>query len=166
MSSSLAVKQQMIIEYWYRIILNLNYSIDNIWKIITEFAKEYERFDTKFCYKGLIIESEGLIIGKISTNRSEAQSGFGSIIAKSGLKYHWKIKYIKGKSLTDINLGIIEYNKYKENLRDMWWNKKYGFSYYCKSGLIYNLESKKYGDKYTIGDIIDIWVDLKDEYQL
>ena len=46
------------------------------------------------------------------------------------------------------------------------WNKDHGYSYWCISGQLYHRSvngAKDYGDPYDEGDIIDIWLDLRDD---
>ena len=39
----------------------------------------------------------------------------------------------------------------------------YGYSYWSGNGKLYNCQVKNYGDPYGQNDIIDIWVDLRDD---
>ena len=75
-------------------------------------------------------------------------------------------KSIKYKCSTDINLGIVEANKWKDAMGEYWWWQHYGFSYYS-NGMIYRQSgSQKYGDKIKVNDIIHIHLDLKDDYDI
>ena len=93
---------------------------------------------------------------------------FGTVIAKMGHLYHWKLKVIEMKDEC-LNFGIIEANKCEECLKTgtPWYLRSYGYSYFGGNGNIYHRAktngSWPYGDKYGVDDIIDIWLDLRDK---
>ena len=154
----------MILEYWFRVLIGSDISIDDISKITVAFANEFEMFDESLSHKSLKIEIEGQIIYKDEHEWSSA-NGFGNFIASKGRIYHWTIKVIEALD-QHLNIGIIEADAWKETLKKQnWWNSSYGYSYYGADGELWHdaQQGKVYGESYTAGDIIHIWVDLQDE---
>ena len=162
-----AVKQ-LIIECWFRKLIELELSIEDIAKIIIEFADEYEQFDPEKTSKDLKLENDNLdvylpTIASLLTARS-----FGLLDATPGRKYHWKIKILDEMSG---NIGIIEADKYISFSKgtDGWWYYPYGYAYYSGKDLYNDYENTTYivyGEEYDVDDIIDVWLDLKDNYDL
>ena len=69
----------------------------------------------------------------------------------------------------DINLGIIEAGKCDKVSRNAgWWNTDYGYSYWSNDDEVFhNNDFYDYGDAFGKDDIIDIWLDMKqDQRQL
>ena len=66
----------------------------------------------------------------------------------------------------EMNIGVIEIGAYINPQNVGWYVKKWGYSYYASSGNFWNGEPKTYGDDHGQGDIIDVWLDLKDKYEL
>ena len=167
MSSSQEVRQ-LIIEYWCRILLSFStsFSIDDIAKIIVEFGNEYEQFDATVSgtgMKGTTIEfgEDNLTAKFLGYN----ESAFGLIEAVPGCIYHWKIKLIEvgGHS---VNIGIVEADKMETQDAAYFWGYEYGYSYYKDGQTWHNNKGKYYGDPIGKDDIIHIWLDLKDKYDL
>ena len=80
--STTAERQIIVLEYWFRILIGSDISIENIFKIALEFAKDYEKFTfiTSLSHDSLKIEDDGRILSKTSHNIQEC-STFGKIIA-------------------------------------------------------------------------------------
>ena len=162
----------MIVEYWFRVSVKSEISIQDVAKVVAEFARMYERFDASLSHKEMKIENEGQLIYPAS--KSTLASAFGTMMVTPGNKYHWKLKVI-GDDIKGINIGIIESQECSKSKSDYWWCKEYGFSYHSKNGWLYHRvitdgslrgSSKQYGDRYGDNDVIDIWLDLKDKYEL
>ena len=162
--STTAQRQFIVLEYWFRILVGSDISIEDIFKIILEFAKEYEKFTfiPSLSHDSLKLEDDGRILSKTSYNHHEC-STFGSIITKPGNSYHWKIKVIKMGD-DHLNIGIIEADKCELSLEtgNKWFSTSYGYSYWAGNGKVYHSSSKNYGDAFGAGDVIDIWLDLRD----
>ena len=66
-----------------------------------------------------------------------------------------------------LNIGIVEADK--AGVYTGWWIEKYEYSYF-QNGSIYsgNLDGYKlsYGHEQKAGDIIELWLDLKDNFDL
>ena len=161
MSSS--AQRKIIVEYWFRVLIGLDILVDDILKIALKFAKEYETFSNS----SLRFEDDGRILCKTAYNGEEC-STFGAVIAKPGHLYHWRIKVMEKKKDNHLNIGIIEANKFEYCLEvdDPWYITPYGYSYFAGDGFIYNETESNcywpYGDAYGEDDIIDIWLDLRD----
>lgn len=159
MSSS--AHKVMIIEYWYRVLSGSSFSIVNISKIIIEYCKEYEQFDKDLTHQSLELDDEGLILCKDAHNAAGCISSFGKIIAKPGYKYHWKIETVESERY-DGNIGIVEADQVIET-NGLWWGTQYGWSYFTDQAVYHGTKHHIYGDSYiTKGDIVDIWLDLKE----
>ena len=158
----------LIIAYWFRILISESIGIDNISSIISNFAEEYEHFESSLVHEEIMIEDEGeTLLNKPEISHSR-RSAFGSIIAKPGNKYHWKVHVVSGCS--SINIGVIEADEAHKNVDKYWWNQGYGYSYF-QVGLLFNgyldeNDDPSYGGYISDDDIIDVWLDLKDHYQL
>ena len=63
-----------------------------------------------------------------------------------------------------LNLGIVSIDYSKQNyFQTSWWNKPNSYSYLSNNGWLYSGNpSRKYGEIYGTDDIIDIWLDLRD----
>ena len=158
----------LIIAYWFRIMISRLIVIDNISSIISKFAEQHEHFKSSLVHKEIMIENEGKTLLNTAETRLGRKSAFGSIIAKPGYKYHWQVHVVSGVS--DINIGVIEADKAQKSVDKYWWNEGYGFSYFFL-GQLYNGnwdedDDRSYGRILGDGDIIDVWLDLKDHYQL
>ncbi len=135
------------------------------------YYREFELFDKDLIMKELKVDDEYKIMS--TDNINVGGSAFGTNIAMKGRKYHWKVKVERDneKCYEAINIGIIEENKAKEHLAGdkAWWRQNYGYSYYNR-GTIWNAECRRHGNNYggliLAGDIIDIWLDLKDDNSL
>ena len=163
MSSS--VEKELIVQYWYRILLESQFSIEDITTIIIEFANEYEQFNALLKHADIELDNENTTI--FTTKRDvvsrERCSTFGTIIANPGRKYHWKLE-LMGVSHEMVNIGITEDDKCENMLDEFWWNEPWGYSYYGYSGNFFHgtAKEKTYGERFGAGDIVDIWLDLKD----
>ena len=161
----------LLIDYWFRILLCVTFSIDDISKIISQFAEEHEEFDASLTHPRINIADDNQTISiKISQTDSGQRfyrfSAFGAIVAVPGRKYHWKLqtkkKYLK---FGNILIGVIEAEQCKDTQLGSWWGEKFGYVYGPR-GILYNGSSKIFGygngKKYATGDCFDIWLDLKD----
>ena len=169
---STSKERQLIFEYWFRIIIGSDISIQDISNITLKFGEKYEMFDSSLSHKSIEIQNDGQLLF-LSASLCKKISGFGTVTAKSGYRYHWKLKLF-GDNVQYINIGIIEADKCSANTSNSWWITEYGYSYWSGDGEIYHDWSqqgifrnhKHYGKSYGKDDIIDIWLDLKDENQL
>ena len=169
---SSAQAKVLIIECWFRKLLSCSFSIDDIAKIVLEYAKEFELFDKDLIHSDLKVDDEYRTIS--NSKMSFGKNAFGTNIAVTGYKYHWKVKIEKDISGHSpyINIGIIEADRACEWLSGGWWRKTFGYSYF-KSGTIWNgklplgsVGSRRYGQEHYADDIIDMWLDLKDNNDL
>ena len=161
--------RKLVFEYWFRVIIDCDISVAEISKIASGYAAEYEMFNKSLINTNVKIEEDGQMMYLYEHADKDWSSSFGTITARSGNKYHWRLKLI-GSDVRFINIGIIEANICKLHTDTTWWNTEYGYSYYSGDGMIYhnfkaNDYCKDYGESYQ-DDIIDIWLDLKDNYQL
>ena len=162
-------KRALIIEYWFRISLKgyKSYSIENISNVIINFAIEFETFDPSLIHSLLTLNDNKSIVSLVRGN-GWANSAFGTTLAISGRKYHWKIKILTDTE--DINIGIIEATELNDDPRfdNYWWCKQYGYTYYANDGTKWNnSDDCEYGDKYGgKDDIIHVYLDLKDNITL
>eukprot|EP01084_Bolivina_argentea_P282959 484486_1 len=150
----------LIIEYWLRTLFAHPCFFDDPTKIITEFAHEYEQFESfETSRLSLKKKNNGLTLYKYDSI-DDNYNGFGKIIATKGRIYHWELKI----TTTDeryLNIGIVEADAFH------WYDITY--CYYNTAGNFYDYGSKKcvpYGDTYTSNDIIDVWLDMANKYEL
>ena len=163
--------KKLVFEYWFRVIIGCDISVAVISKIASEYAAEYEIFDAALIDTKLKIEEDGQTL-RLPEYDDEDLSSFGIVTATPGNKYHWRLELIR-MDVGFVNLGIIEANKCDDYTNTAWWLTEYGYSYYSGDGGIYhkftgnvtNTVYKDYAESYK-DDIIDIWLDLKDNYQL
>ena len=174
--SSSSHQRRLIIEYWFRVILYNDISIANISKIALDFGAEYETFDRALSYKGILIEN-GTLAFKEGKGWGD-WSVFGIIVATAGNMYHWKIKLSapleRENAYISLNIGIIEADKCEQYQKLSWWTEV-GISYFssCGSIFLYDEVTKEckyheYGKGFEEEDeiIMDIWLDIKDKYEL
>ena len=158
--------REFVISYWYRTTTASfeSFSIEDIIKIIIEYGQPIEKFVASTVHQQLIIENEGRIL-RDHKNSGSQLSGFGSFTAKPESKCHWRVKIVNDRTST--NIGIIEASKYAENKSTGWWWCKFGFSLF-HNGKIYSsgVVREYQADTYHKGDIIDVWLDLKDNFDL
>ena len=166
---STSVERELIIEYWYRILINLSLEIKDICSIINEFGDEYEIFDPSLIHQKLDISDEGMTVSKaVDPNSRPKCSAFGSIIANPGRKYHWKFQVLKAtpaQNMLFVNIGVIEDGEAVQGALDhYWWTESYGYSFFS-SGSVWNNHKSftpdGYTDKMEFEDEIHVWLDLK-----
>ena len=165
---SASEQRKIIVEYWFRVLIGSDISIDDILKIALRFAKEYEKFSYHplLSEEALMIEDDGRIVRKTTFNFQECNT-FGTVTAKQSHLYHWKIKVMEMQD-NFLNIGVVEANKCEQCLstNNAWYFESFGYSYYAGDGKIYHKKKLRscwsYGDKYGVDDIIDIWLDLRD----
>ena len=160
--------RELIVEYWYRTLLSISLSIDDITKIIVEFGEEFERFEETLRSKKVKIKDNGKLISQ-TKDEYHCHNAFGLFNATPGSKYHWKVQIKPGLFTFKANIGIIEANKCEESLPDLiWCCIGRGYAYYSHDGNIFHdtFLGKKYGETYTDNDVIDIRLDLKDDYMV
>lgn len=164
------VRHQIIIEYWCR-TLN-KYIITDIVELIKDYSKVFESFDKLLSDTILTFNEDRTIMSrkKDDGDQSGWKNGFGTVIAKPGRCYEWKIDIIEHKSdireTGDIFIGIIEADKCDEdhsykNL--FFFHHNYAIAYLSDSGHYYTGKDivKFKDDPYGVGDIIGIHLDLK-----
>eukprot|EP01084_Bolivina_argentea_P255466 429691_1 len=160
--------QTLIANNWFRKCMPEK-QIDNtpFAQIIAYFAKEIEIFDVSFAnecdYK---IGNNGLILNGYKSCDNERKFGnFGTIIAKIGNKYHWKLKLVKGA--WNMFIGIVESDKVCVNTYKLY-EKGVGYLWYGGGTLYYNQTSQTMGNEMILYHpcTIDIWLDFKDKYEV
>ena len=160
----------MIIEYWFRTLIVSSFSVDDITNIMLEFGKEIEKFERKFVNEHIMIDNNGRTLSKTQHAGGSTISGFGQFTAVPGGKYHWKLKIMSneydGNKMPNANIGIVKANKYEKSMKGGWFETDYGYSYYIWNGKIYHNGNGgcDYGQKIIDNEIIDIWLDLEDNY--
>ena len=88
-------QRKVIVEYWFRVLIGLDVSINDILKITLKFAGDMKNFCIILIYlMALQFEDDGIVVSKITHNYRECTT-FGTVIAKPGHLYHWKIKVVK-----------------------------------------------------------------------
>ena len=173
-------EREMIIEYWFRILCASSFSIGDIMKIIMAFGDEYETLDPTVSHKDFIIDDEKNIFIMKDHEVGGTRTGYGTIVANPGRIYHWKLRINKmvseHTSYQRVNIGVIEASLATRKTQSTFWFTSNGYSYYNHSGDVYSgsfskdggsggysrERSKRYGDKYGENDVIDMWLDLKD----
>ena len=151
---STAHEKVLIFEYWFRVIVGVDISIENISKIAAEYAHEHEMFIESLTCGEVSIENDGKVLTTKSDTHSQA---FGSAIASRGRKYHWEIKVID-TGFQNLNVGIVKSDAdVSKSIKDKpFWTEKTGYSYYSMSG-IYNdgdkceWDADQYDNRDTIG---------------
>ena len=161
-------QRQLVIEYWFRILIGECITIDDISNIINDFGNVYDKFDPDSSSNSVTFENNDSMITFHQTTNSDTCNVFGTEVAKPGKMYHWKLKLGElGEKY--LNVGIIEADKCEvEQDSADWWNNAYGFAYYLVDGDIWNNgEFINYGEQCEMGDIIVIYLDLRDnKYEL
>ena len=133
------------------------------------YYREFEVFHKDLVHEKLQVDDQNKVI--TNTNRCVG-SAFGGNIVIKGRKYHWRIKVQKisnaDKYGQRVNIGIIEADKVKGNLNQGWWNLSCGYSYYSGGRLYHGcqISGQAYGTAIKSGDIMDVWLDLKDNNTL
>ena len=168
----------MIFEYWFRVLIGSDISIQNISNITVEFAAELDMFEASLCHKKIKIENEGKLISK-TTSYANSCSAYGTFTASPGKKYHWKLHVIQceDRGLNQMNIGIADANQAPKLLDQSWWHEKNGYSYFSGNGQMYHKKrgtdtsrfdygGYSFGEKYGTNDIIDICLDIKDKNEL
>ena len=80
----------LIFEYWLRVLIGSDITIQDISQIASDFGDKYEIFDKTLSHQDMIIENDTLAF--IESEIYGEFSVFGAIEAESGNMYHWKIK--------------------------------------------------------------------------
>ena len=106
MATSSDVQREMIIEYWYRKLLSISYSIQHIATIIIEYAKEYDEFEPLLSSIGMGFADDNLTAFFPKDRCDFMLMALGKETANPGYKYNWKIKLIEAE--TRPNIGITD----------------------------------------------------------
>ena len=165
-------QRELIIEYWYRALLSISYSLNDIVKIIIEFGKIMDRFDKELVHKSITMNHDGSELSKIKQFKKQTMANsnaFGTFTATPGRIYRWKLKMMKivdKTSYLDVDIGVIEADE-ATSLYKRWCCYADGYSY-NKNGKIYHYSyaGTSYGQQYTENDIIDVLLDLKAAYDI
>ena len=166
MSTTSNSERKLIVEYWYRTLISVSLSFDDIAKIIIAYGKALERFDKSLVDKKIILNHDELMLSKLH-GRQDFKNGFGTFIAGPGQKYHWRIKLMnQDTNSIKVNIGIIEKDYVNLNW-ELWCCSGFGYSYYT-DGKIYHdsYNGDRYGEPFGVNDVIDVWVDLKKYYAI
>ena len=159
----MSTKQErlLVIEYWFRVLIDDCITIDDISNIINDFGNIQDKFDPELSSDLVTIENDGTAITLGEESGWNIHNAFGTEVAKPGKMYHWKFKLLElGEKY--LNIGIIEADKCNKDTTD-WWNHIFGFAYYIGSGNFWNGNGgMPYGEECEKNDIIDIWLDLRD----
>ena len=162
-------EKALIFSHWFRKLIDAEFSVADICKIVVEFGKEYETFDEtsllSISWMVQIMDNGDTVYQKANENRR--CSVFGKMKAYPGRMYHWKLKIIE---MTDfaLNIGVIEANKISDNVLKDLWNRSFGYSYFAVNCYFYHYGKgetpiyKTYGEECGKGDLrFDIWLDLR-----
>ena len=174
MSHVASMERQLIVANWFRKLIEFDLSIQDISKIIIELGDPYEQFDPEETNKYLKLDNDNLDVNLTSEHDEfvlVVVSSFGLTETSPGHKYHWKIQALDG--MKGGNVGIIKANacsSYKYETNANWWGDTAGYAYYSVTGALYHnyqrTSSRPYADGFGTNDIIDVWLDLKDNYTL
>ena len=149
-------KRALILEYWFRVVMGSDVSIKDISKIVLRFADPYEAFD-KSTNWGIKVEKSGTLLSKLELTLNWLNV-YGTVIAKEAALYHWQLKVIDFDEPSGLNIGIATANT---RHYQGWAPSSY---LYCnEDGKLWH-ESRRndYGDSFGKGDIIHVWLNLKD----
>ena len=125
----------------------------------------YDEFHESLNTELISIENNGITSICKGKSSGRVQSAFGKLIVCPGMKYYWKIKLIEIEDGC-LCIGVVESDK-PFMATSLWWNKSWGYAYYCSAGHLFNDDWRKYGEELSNnGDIIEIWLDLKDDYTM
>ena len=155
----------LITEYWYRTLLGTAFSINDITKIIAEFAEESDVFDTEISHKNIKLSEQDSIAHKEVDPDDVLKiplSGFGTMTAIKGRKYHWKLHIMKSEEKASLNIGILNAKECKTSNNQFWWWNNNGYSYYDDGQLYHKGRVRSYGEPFDIGDTIHVHLDLKE----
>lgn len=160
-------QKALIFEYWCRVLLESDIAVNDISKITAQFADDYDEFVPSLCHQFLKVEKDSKSIYK-TRHKNSGCNAFGNVIAKIGNKYHWKCLVIDVGKDKQLNIGIVPAGECTiNNLETYFWNKSYGYSYHANSGRLWNggreIEPSKECTTYGNGDIIDMWLDLRED---
>ena len=164
------LRHKIIVEYWCR-MLN-TYTIKDIIEVIKDYSKAFELFEKILCDQVLTFNQERTIMARNKDDgaRNGWKNGFGSIIAKPGNCYEWKIEIIEHKEDSskpgDIFIGIIEADKCDKDYffsNQFFYQKNYTIAYLSDTGHYYTgKDINTIGNApYGVGDIIGVHLDLK-----
>ena len=153
----------LIIEYWFRLLLNVFFSIQDIAQIIFAFGRIYEQFDKSLIHKNIVCNDDYRRLG-VTKFEFPSKSAFGKVVASAGRLYHWKIRILSGTQ--SVNIGLLELSKCKHNATN-WWCFENGYSFYT-AGELYNYgqPTRKYGNEIQDDGVVDVWLDLKEKNNL
>lgn len=168
------IQKQVVIEYWFRdcYFNNKKCSVDII-KIMISYAKDFGRFKPELLdNKDLLkIENGGKQLTRILNNgpnkfkNNEWLTAFGTFITNKKEEnkyiYIWKLKIIK-QGLMCIGIHEDNNNNKCKFHQQYWWNKgnNTGYAYYTGGKIHPN--GKKYVYQTKVGDIVEIWLNLKE----
>ena len=137
--------------------------------MIIQFAKENEKFDGTLSHFLFLLQDNWSSLC-LSDRQNSGISAFGKVIAVPGRKYHWKLKIMTN---TDkLSIGVVENKLILGEQSDGSHNENYWLH---KNGYLYRSDGNKYGKsngaKYSNaygrkGDIIDVYLDLRDGVHL
>ena len=167
-------QRDLIFDNWFGTLIARDINAVDIKSICLNYAKEYEMFISSLTYGAPEIQNNGRII---YCDGNDPCAAYGYFTAKPGYIYHWRMKVILSGD-QEVNIGIlnaknhiimdkIENNYYYDEDDKGPWNENDGWSYYSNTGTLWNGgKYKEYGDPYDDNDIIDMWLDLRDKYQI
>ena len=169
-----AEDRNLVIHYWFRTLIDdPDISIQDIAKVILQFGDLYEGFiawspDSKLT-KGLEISDDSL---------SFKYKGFqnlcvcGQMDATNGCHFHWRnIKILEISDAQHVNIGILDI-RFDSTHSDCFWESEHGWSWYSGKWALwhndthYAVKDDDYDDPYTVGDTVDIWLDIKNDNSL
>lgn len=160
-------EETLISEYWFRKLIDNKeqVSIEDISAIIAAFAAEFEEFDKLLASGSYEIVNNGLTLQPIAgAKHSMNQAHFGCNTAKSGAKYHWKLKYHKGSFM--IFVGVIEADKANIDYTNCISGKGIAYLWYGGGTYYGNNQSESMGNNHIIqpskedNEYLHIYLDL------
>lgn len=158
----------LIIENWFRKLCNSDISIQDIAKVIIEFGNQFEGFIEWTDSKHVEISEDLSTVIQNDAGEDIDCTFHGMAIAVPGATYHWQLKILEADR--SMNIGIVVSDFYDESTEGYsFWETLSGYSWYSGDGYIWHENQHilpgnplQYGE----GDIIDIWLDLKDYNKL
>ena len=136
--------RELIVKYWFRVLLQYEFNVKDVVNIIIELSNMLEEFDKSLSSSSINIVNDGT---KVTRERiCRLNNAFGKLVARPGMKYYWKLEmiHIRGSNLV---IGVVEADE--SDCSQMWFSEDWGFGYHCSNGWVYNEVTgfKLYGDK-------------------
>ena len=93
MSFSSRKRRELVVEYWFRVLLQFELNVKDIVNIIIELSNMCDQFDKTLSAESINIENDGTKIKK-GGGALRIENAFGKTVASPGMKCYWKLKMI------------------------------------------------------------------------